>query len=220
MNEIEKTWNEEVREKKRTASGVHGKKGKRGYAGTMRTPVDLMTDPKERRAYEGTTPVRASIINPPDELVPHEEFKKMSRQEKILLLYKLRSNYSVKAVADAWGISDKTLYYYFRAYGISRGDASPSGTANDIPKESTSNDSSKKQLPASSESANRTGSTTKPPTDKLSENECCFALKGNFEAQSLGKKLNGLACMLDDRLQYQVEIHVREIPGHRRRTLP
>ena len=31
----------------------------------------------------------------------------MSRQEKILLLYRLRSNYSAKAVADAWGVSDK-----------------------------------------------------------------------------------------------------------------
>ena len=79
MNEIEKTWNEEVREKKRAASGVRGKKGKRGYVGTMRTPVDLMTSAKERRAYEGTTPVKASVVDPPIALVPHEEFKKMSR---------------------------------------------------------------------------------------------------------------------------------------------
>lgn len=106
------------------------------------------------------------------------------------------------------------MYYYYRAYGISREDASPGSTANDIPKENVSNDSSKKQLPASPQTAKIAGRTTESQTDKASENECSFTLKGNFEAQPLSKKLNGLACMLDDRLQYQVEIRVREVPSH------
>lgn len=208
MNEIEKTWNEEVREKKRAASGVHGKKGKRGYVGTMRTPVDLMTDPKERRAYKGTTPVKASIVDPPSALVPHEEFKKMSRQEKILLLYKLRSKYSAKAIADAWGVSDKTLYYYYRAYGISREKSSPEVASDDGLKEKPSSDSSDEALP---ETVNETNSKPDSRIEEVSENECIFRLAGSFEAQSLGKKLSGLAFMLDDKLKYQVEIHVKEL---------
>lgn len=208
MNEIEKTWNEEVREKKRAASGVHGKKGKRGYVGIMRTPVDLMTDPKERRAYEGTSPVRASIVDPQNALVPHDEFKKMSRQEKILLLYKLRSNYSAKAVADAWGISDKTLYYYYRAYGIRRENSSSDTVADDDLKERPSCDSSNEVSP---ETANVTDSKLDSQVEAFPKNECCFMLVGSFEAQSLGKKLNGLAFMLDEKQKYQVEIHVREL---------
>ncbi|MBR3690896.1 MAG: hypothetical protein IKL97_07355 [Eggerthellaceae bacterium] len=208
MNEIERTWNEEVREKKRAASGVHGKKGKRGYVGTMRTPVDLMTSAKERRAYEGTTPVKSSIVDPPDALVPHDEFKKMSRQEKILLLYKLRSKYSAKAIADAWGVSDKTLYYYYRAYGISRDNSSSGAVADDGVKEKASGDSSKE---AALEAISATDSESDSPTGEASKNECLFKLAGIFEAEALGKKLNGLAFMLDDKLKYQVEIHVKEL---------
>ncbi len=41
MNDANKIFYEEVREKKATASGVHGKKGKKGHVGKMITPADL-----------------------------------------------------------------------------------------------------------------------------------------------------------------------------------
>lgn len=41
MSDANKIFFEEVREKKATASGVHGKKGKKGHVGKMITPADL-----------------------------------------------------------------------------------------------------------------------------------------------------------------------------------
>ena len=218
MNEIEKTWNEEVREKKRTASGVHGKKGKRGYVGTMRTPVDLMADPKERRAYEGTTPVRASI-HPTDDFITYEEFKKLSRQAKTMLLYKLRSKFSTKALSGAWGISENTIYYYYRAYGIKRDSIAPDleEKASDGKPDSTfkpalrqTPQQSSQQVKTSPESDMITGPIGSS-LNKDKENECCFTLLGTFAAESLSKKLSGLAFMLDDIKKYDIRLELREL---------
>lgn len=207
MNEFEKSFKEEIREKKRTASGVHGKKGKRGFVGSMRTPADLLTSPKERRDYEGTSPVRTSKINPTDEIISHEEFKKLNRQGKTLLLYKLRSKHTAKEIADTWGLSDKTIYYLYRAYGVTRGKTAPEQeNANlEIGHSDFRNDKADEKDGKMSDSKPASEDRTFP------KNECSFMLIGDFEAQSLGKKLNGLAFMLDDKLKYQVEIHVKEI---------
>lgn len=187
MNEIEKSWNEEVKEKKRTASGVHGKKGKRGYVGTMRTPVDLMT-PKERRGYTSPSEVTTSSIY--DKIMSLDDFKALSRQKKMLALDAYKKRYKVSEIASEWNLSHASIYNYFRSYLTA---------------------------PAQTEQAPATHCST---TEELSgkqassaspENECYFTLTGNYEAQSLARKLTGLAYMLDDQLRYQVEIRVKEI---------
>ena len=50
FSEAEKLFNQEVRDKKRTASGVHSKTGKNGYVGKMRFPSDIMSR-KEKYNY-------------------------------------------------------------------------------------------------------------------------------------------------------------------------
>ncbi|MGR5978869.1 hypothetical protein ACT7DJ_14165 [Bacillus cereus] len=49
--EIQRVLQEEIREKKRTASGVHHKTGKRGYVGKMLFPNDMLKG-KEKRSYQ------------------------------------------------------------------------------------------------------------------------------------------------------------------------
>lgn len=50
---IERMLQDEIRDKKKTASGIHSRKGSRGYVGKMLTPVDFMSR-KEKREYQKT----------------------------------------------------------------------------------------------------------------------------------------------------------------------
>lgn len=203
MNEIERTFKEEVREKKRAANGVHGKKGKRGYVGSMRTPADLLTG-KERRAYEGTSPVRTSKIDPV-EIIPYEDFKKLNRQGKTLLLYKLREKHTAKEIAKEWGVSDKTLYYYYKAYGVKRG-----RVAHDTKEAANSSQPSDKQgKPApASQAPGEPAESNRPHPPK---NESTFFMTGEYEGHHLIRKLEGLSKMTATGMRYQVEVRVKEI---------
>lgn len=186
MNEIEKTWNEEVREKKRAASGVHGKKGKRGYVGTMRTPVDLLNG-KEKKAYTQSSPVTTSNIYY-DQIMSLDEFKALSRQKKMLVLDAYKQRYKVSELADKWCLSKASVYNYFKSYL-----KNPPADVEQV------------------EQASQPVTVEQSAKEEKHQKKCSFTLMGDFEAQSLGKKLNGLAFMLDDKLKYQVEIHVKEL---------
>lgn len=193
MNEFEKVFNEEVRDKKRTANGVHGKTGKRGFVGTMRTPADLLKG-KERRQYEGTSPVTVSNIY--DRIIPHDEFKSLSRKKKMILLYEYKKRFSAKEIAEKWDISDKTVYYYYRAYGVTNESKPVYDTEEGSPNQSVS-------------------TKDEPPCENLHPTlpatECSFVMAGEFDGQSLGKKLGGLSYMMSDSLKYQVEIRIKEL---------
>ena len=54
ISEEEKLFHNEVREKKKAASGVHSKTGKKGYVGRMRFPSDILnrTEKKDTRGLQ------------------------------------------------------------------------------------------------------------------------------------------------------------------------
>ena len=111
----------------------------------------------------------------------------------MILLYEYKKRFSAKVIAEKWNISDKTVYYYHRAYGVTKGN-------NPIEERSSSQcESTKGEL-----SCECTPST-------LPEIECSFVMTGEYDGQSLGKKLGGLSYMMSDSLKYQVEIRVKEI---------
>ncbi|MDN4471346.1 helix-turn-helix domain-containing protein [Gordonibacter sp. RACS_AR68] len=193
LNDFEKAFNEEVRDKKRTANGVHGRTGKRGYVGAVKTPADLLKG-KERRQYEGTSPVTVSSIY--DHIIPHDEFKSLSRKKKMILLYEYKKRFTAKEIAEKWDISDKTIYYYYRAYGVTSGD-------NPAP------DAEEQQSSQAKEAADTSPSENIPPA--LPAIECSFVMTGKYDGQSLGKKLGGLSYMMGDHLKYQVEIRIKEL---------
>ena len=71
QSEAEKLFLNEIREKKRTASGVHHKTGKNGYVGTMRFPSDIMSR-KDKMKYRRNGKVMTT--NMYDEIITAEEF--------------------------------------------------------------------------------------------------------------------------------------------------
>lgn len=203
MNEIERTFKEEVREKKRAANGVHGKKGKRGYVGAMRTPADLLTG-KAKRAYEGTSSVKISKIDPV-EIIPYEDFKKLNKQGKTLMLYKLRSKFTARELSSAWGVSDKNVYYLYRAYGVTR---EKTAFVEDEAVDSKGPQPSRDEEASASKPPKKQADEKRPHTPK---NECAFSMVGEYEGHHLIRKLEGLSKMTATGMRYQVEVRVKEL---------
>lgn len=55
----------------------------------------------------------------------------------------------------------------------------------------------------------------KAVSDNARDRQCSFAMAGDYDGRTLGLKLHGLAKMMADHLDYEVEIRVRELPGSR-----
>ena len=115
QSEAERLFNDEVRDKKKTASGVHHKTGKNGYVGKMRFPSDIMSR-KEKRKYKGNSKV--SISNLYEEIIPVEEFEKLEEYEQRNMLSYWRNTYSNKTITDGMGIWNARYYRIVADLGL------------------------------------------------------------------------------------------------------
>lgn len=107
MSEAEEVFYKDIRQKKRTASGIHHKTGKRGYVGTMRFPTDYMS---RREKYNYRKAGKIMTTNLFDIVLPIEEFKKLDDQEKRNRMQYWRSEKTNAEILKGLGISHN--YYY------------------------------------------------------------------------------------------------------------
>lgn len=118
---IERMFQIEVRDKKRTASGVYHRASRRGYIrGGMKTPSDYLSK-REKNKLNGEVKVynmfeKYSVL----ENVPQiNEIEKMSKNEKISLYKFLKREYSNSVLQQHWNISSGTLYSkIYKKYGL------------------------------------------------------------------------------------------------------
>lgn len=115
QSEAEKLFNDEIRDKKRTASGVHHKAGKNGYVGNMRFPSDILSR-KEKKIYKGTSKV--TISNLYDEIITVEEFEKLEIHEQRNMLAYWRNTYNNKTITDGMGIWNARYYKLVADLGL------------------------------------------------------------------------------------------------------
>jgi len=196
--DIKKIYDQDIKEKKQSGRSVHNRTGKGGRGGSkVTTPADLLTG-KRRREYEGTSSVTTSNIYY-DQIMSLEEFKSLSKQKKMLVLDTYKRKYSVQQLSSTWNLSRASIYNYYKAYGVTRGKTSAD----------EGRQASQQAVPAKPTSSITTRGNS---NHARPEGECSFMAVGEFGANSLCKKLQGLSYMLNDSLRYQVEIHVKEIP--------
>lgn len=106
-SEIERMFGAEIREKKRTASGVHHKTGKRGYTGVIRFPHEMLKG-KAKKEYKGTGKVVK--YNMFDTIMKYEDFRKLPLEKQRQLLDGYRIKHSNKKIMETWGLHNVNYY--------------------------------------------------------------------------------------------------------------
>jgi hypothetical protein len=116
--QYDRLFYEEIRDKKKGFSGVHGKTGKRGHVGKLFTMDDMLKG-KEKRKYRGTTKVRR--FNLYDKILPREEFETLSDDQQKTAILKWREQQPVKNIYRELGMSSQTFYNRMDKLGIPKG---------------------------------------------------------------------------------------------------
>jgi hypothetical protein len=105
--EIEREFRYEIQEKKRTASGVHHKTGKRGYTGTIYFPHNLLRG-KEKREY--TKPGKVRRFNMYTTMMELSELQRYDQDRQREIIEKWRELHKAKEIQEALGIDHNTYY--------------------------------------------------------------------------------------------------------------
>ena len=114
INEIEKLFIEEVREKKKAANGVHGKTGLRGYVGKMLFPHDLLSR-KEKSKYKKASKVMSYNFK---QIMPLVDFQNLEKNVQKDLLEAWRKLFPVKEIKEKWSMNDHYFYKLLNDLGI------------------------------------------------------------------------------------------------------
>lgn len=115
MTDEKYTFIEDVREKKKTATGAHHKRTHCGKGGAIRFPSDYKTK-KELRAMNGA--VKEYRLNDP---VGWDEFKAWPDDIKVLYIKSLRKAYNVPdtKIFEMMGVGQSAGAHYLRLRGMS-----------------------------------------------------------------------------------------------------
>lgn len=121
--DIGKLWAQEVREKKRTASGVHSKTGKRGYVGKMLFATDFMSS-KERREYTKPSEVRSLTLSELvyESIVPYKEFLNFDEKKQKELMEKWREHHKNNDIIEKMGIRKNDFYELINKLNVEKKD--------------------------------------------------------------------------------------------------
>lgn len=106
-SEAEKVFQDEVREKKKAALGVHSKTGSRGYVGKMRFPSDIMSR-KDKYNYRRAGKVMTSNLY--EDILPIKEFEQLEIHEQKNRLQYWRNTYSNKEILAKMKIGNAYFY--------------------------------------------------------------------------------------------------------------
>jgi hypothetical protein len=106
-SEAEKAFHEDVREKKRTASGVHHKTGKNGYTGKILFASDLMS---RKEKYNHRKAGKVLTTNLYDSIIPMDEFRQLEKEEQRNRMIHWRNKYQNKQIQEGMGIANSPYY--------------------------------------------------------------------------------------------------------------
>jgi hypothetical protein len=125
-NEAEQVFMQDVREKKRAASGVHSKTGSRGYVGKMLFPTDFMSR-KEKYNYRKAG--KCVTTNLYDNILSIDEFNNMETHEQRNWMAYWRTKYSNKEIQKEMGVNNSKYYSIVGQLGLPKAERSPRSNA-------------------------------------------------------------------------------------------
>jgi hypothetical protein len=109
-NDIEYLLKEEIRDKKRTGTGVFSRASRRGYTGAVRTQVDYLKG-KAKKEYMGNGEITVSNMYDTISNIPSlSELRDMDKEVAKGIVTYARSKHKMKELTKHWGRSDHYLY--------------------------------------------------------------------------------------------------------------
>jgi len=116
--EVEKFFNKQIRDQKRTGRGVHYRKGKGSDKAGVAGGVKFVKHNFKR--YEKNSKTKASNLY--ENVMPYDDFQKWSEDDKIDLLIQWRLRHSDQQIIKGLGISEGKFYDIIKKYNIQRGE--------------------------------------------------------------------------------------------------
>lgn len=116
--EIEELYREDIRDKKRTGSGVFhkGNRSKNNFKNSLNTPYNFMSS-KEKKLLNG----EVTVTNIYDMVLPRKEFDALDYPTQKKLFTRWREIYSNKEIIEGMGItSNATFWAYLNKLEIPR----------------------------------------------------------------------------------------------------
>lgn len=194
QSEAAKLFHNEVREKKKAASGVHSKTGKNGYVGNMRFPSDIMSR-KEKMRYRRSSKV--TITNMYDEILTIADFETLETYEQKNRLQYWRNTYTNKEILEQMGISNKKFYDLVKELDLPK--------APRIHKEKAKRTAAAKPIKKESESitmpeviAPPAPKEEKPMVQEIIVDGLHLVFNGTYKPEQIQLKLNKFYALLDD----------------------
>ena len=115
LSEAEQVFHEDVREKRKAASGVHHKTGKRGYTGKILFPTDFMS---RKEKYNHRKAGKCMTTNLFDNILPIDEFEALESHEQRNMLAYWRNKYTNKEITEKMGIWNARYYKIVADLGL------------------------------------------------------------------------------------------------------
>ena len=189
-NEIERLFYDEVRQKKRTASGVHHKTGKNGYTGTIRFPSDIMNR-KDKMRYRRAGKVLTT--NMFDKIISINEFEELETFEKRNRLMYWRNEKNNKDILKGLGISSKRYYEIVAELDLPK---APRGKTKPTRKATAS---IKKQPIETTTVAVQTGTVPEAPqVQEIIVEGLNLVFHGTYKAEQIKRHLTKFITLLDE----------------------
>lgn len=124
LSDAEQCFLQDVKEKKKAATGVHSKKGKRGYVGKMLFPTDLMSRKEKYNHRKGGKIVSSNMY---DAILSIDDFKELETYEQKNRLQYWRTNNQNKFIMEKMGLTNAHYYDLVKKLGLPTLDRSPKG---------------------------------------------------------------------------------------------
>lgn len=197
--DFHKEFEKEVRDKKRTASGVHSKTGKRGYVGKMMLTSDLLKG-KAKRDYQGTGKVVQ--WNMYEQILRKFDFEARSEEDQKAMLTYWREHYRTADIAKEMGISSNTLTKYVKQLGVPM---KQRGGARNRKGKGQAKKVEVKQAPTEVQ-------TTPAPNPAPKPEGMTFTFNGKYSPEEIISILERVGLMIDGiGREYEIDLTVKEV---------
>lgn len=201
--EAEKLFLEDIREKKKAASGVHHKTGKNGYTGTIRFPTDLMT---RKEKYNHRKAGKVMTTNLFDEILTKEEFEKLETYEKKNRLAYWRTQFQNKEIMKKMGLTNAQYYTIVGELDLPKAPRVNNDKPRKTRKAVTTKTAAIAETPAAAEPA-----AAPEPVQEIIIDGLDLVYNGTFSAEQLQKTMSKFIALLEgEEDQFYIELKLMQ----------